>query len=273
VTITDPLPANTSFVSADSGGTNVDGVATWSELTVPTGTPGVGGSINVHLRVNIADALKKKVDSIVDDGLKATSAEGPSTTGSQVVTPLAQRFAFGLSPATQLDGARHGSSLTYHVTVTNEGFHSGQLQVDIGRLDVGRARRDVRRSAHADGLGRPGPDGGRLREGDRPADGGRRRPEHDHGHRDVCRQPVDIRNCASRGPGGHEGLAARRRGRERPGPNGTAQAAFTDDAAKPDALTFAGAYKVMFLAFPFEEYGSATQKVDLLTRVKSFFGA
>jgi hypothetical protein len=29
----------------------------------------------------------------------------------------------------------------------------------------------------------------------------------------------------------------------------------------------------MFLAFPAEEYGTATQKDDLFTRVKAFFGA
>jgi hypothetical protein len=61
-------------------------------------------------------------------------------------------------------------------------------------------------------------------------------------------------------------------------PNGTAQGAFTTDrstATAPvyDALTYAGTYKVMFLAFPAEEYGTAAQKADLFTRVKTFFGA
>ena len=61
-------------------------------------------------------------------------------------------------------------------------------------------------------------------------------------------------------------------------PNGGALAAFTDDGVavgtpQPDALTFAGTYKVVFLAFPFEEYGTAAQKADLMTRVKTFFAA
>jgi hypothetical protein len=55
-------------------------------------------------------------------------------------------------------------------------------------------------------------------------------------------------------------------------PNGTAQAIFTDDATKPDALSFTGTYKVVFLAFPMEEYGDATQRADLIGRVFSFFG-
>ena len=55
-------------------------------------------------------------------------------------------------------------------------------------------------------------------------------------------------------------------------PNGTAQAIFTDDATKPDALSFSGTYKVVFLAFPLEEYGTADQRADLIGRVFSFFG-
>jgi hypothetical protein len=62
-----------------------------------------------------------------------------------------------------------------------------------------------------------------------------------------------------------------------------AQAAFMDDGSstnppatgpQPDALTFSGGgYKVVFLAFPFEEYGSAAQKADLVTRVVTFFNS
>ncbi len=44
--------------------------------------------------------------------------------------------------------------------------------------------------------------------------------------------------------------------------------AFTDDSSGADALTVAaGAYKVVFLAFPFEAYGTATDKADLMHRV------
>src|SRR5262249_28605784 len=85
VTLTDPLPANTTFVSADHGGTAANGVVTWSNQSVPKapGLPGAitdtGGSLTVHLTVRIDPSLKGKVDSIVNDGLKATSAQGPST--------------------------------------------------------------------------------------------------------------------------------------------------------------------------------------------------
>ncbi len=59
-------------------------------------------------------------------------------------------------------------------------------------------------------------------------------------------------------------------------PNGAAQAAFTDDTSAPDALTFSdasAAYRVVFLAFPFEAYGTAADKADLMGRVMSFFTA
>ena len=119
VTITDPVPANTSFVSADNGGRATNGTVTWSGLSVAS-----GGSITLNLTVGIADALKKKVRSITNDGLRATSAEGPSTTGSPVVTPLAPPYAVSVAPATQTDGARVGSSVTYQVAVTNLGYTS-----------------------------------------------------------------------------------------------------------------------------------------------------
>jgi len=48
---------------------------------------------------------------------------------------------------------------------------------------------------------------------------------------------------------------------------------FTDDAGETDGLSYAGTYKVVFLAFGFEEYGSAAQKTDFMTRVFTFFGA
>ena len=47
---------------------------------------------------------------------------------------------------------------------------------------------------------------------------------------------------------------------------------FKDDSGQTNALSFAGTYKVVFLAFPLESYGSATQKSALVTRVMTFFG-
>jgi hypothetical protein len=55
-------------------------------------------------------------------------------------------------------------------------------------------------------------------------------------------------------------------------PSGSALPAFADDTSATDALTYAGTYKVVFLAFPFEAYGSAADKAALMTNVLTFFG-
>ncbi|MEV4313582.1 FixG Ig-like domain-containing protein [Actinocrispum sp. NPDC049592] len=56
-------------------------------------------------------------------------------------------------------------------------------------------------------------------------------------------------------------------------PIAPAQSAFTDDTGAIDGQTVtAGSYKVVFLAFPFEAYGSAAQKADLMHRVLTYFG-
>ena len=118
VTITDPLPVNTSFVSADSGGTNLNGVITWAGLTVPPGL-----SVTVHLTVKITDSLTKKVTSIVNDNVRAETGDHRFyTTGSPVVTPIAPPYAVAITPATQTDGGRVGTIVPYRLTIENNGF-------------------------------------------------------------------------------------------------------------------------------------------------------
>jgi len=57
-------------------------------------------------------------------------------------------------------------------------------------------------------------------------------------------------------------------------PIAPATAAFTDDAAQDDALTVADSgYKVVFLAFPFEAYGNAGDKADLMNRAITWMDA
>ncbi|HZK75164.1 MAG TPA: hypothetical protein VFD88_14335 [Clostridia bacterium] len=117
VTITDPIPANTTFVSADSGGTSSGGTVTWTGLSVAA-----GASLSVHLTVQISTSLKSKTTSITDDGYKVTSAQGVSATGSPVVTPIAPPYALSLSPASQTGGAHVGQSVEYTVSIKNLGY-------------------------------------------------------------------------------------------------------------------------------------------------------
>jgi hypothetical protein len=47
---------------------------------------------------------------------------------------------------------------------------------------------------------------------------------------------------------------------------------FKDDAGQTNGLSYTGTYKVVFLAFPFEAYGNAGNRSDLMSRVLTFFG-
>ena len=123
VRITDPIPAHTSFVSADNGGRLEDGLVTWSGLNVPTGNPLVGGGhAAVHLRVRIDPSLSSSVKSIVNDGVQVRSAQHDSPSGSPTTTPIAPPFAVSISPSAQTGGARTGSTQSYTETVKNLGF-------------------------------------------------------------------------------------------------------------------------------------------------------
>jgi hypothetical protein len=56
-------------------------------------------------------------------------------------------------------------------------------------------------------------------------------------------------------------------------PIAPATAVFTDDSGATDALSFSGGYKVVFLAFPLEAYGTAAQRATFVGRAMSFFGS
>jgi uncharacterized repeat protein (TIGR01451 family) len=117
VTVTDPVPANTTFVSADQGGTQSRGTVTWSGLTVPA-----GGNVQVHVSVKVASTLPSGTTSLVNDGVNVTSAQGVGTTGSPLVSPLSPPNAVTLAPAAQTNGGQGPTDVDYHVTLTNVGF-------------------------------------------------------------------------------------------------------------------------------------------------------
>lgn len=124
VTITDPIPANTSFVSAQDGGTSSAGTVVWSGKTVPA-----GGAISVHFTVQISAATT--ATSITDDGYTATDSQSQLVSGSPVITKFAPPFALALSPAAQTGGAHSGASQTYAVTVTNLGFKTDSYNLGV----------------------------------------------------------------------------------------------------------------------------------------------
>lgn len=408
VTITDPVPDHSTYVpaSADNGGAESGGTVTWAGLSVPA-----GGSISVHFSVSVADALKHKVKSIVNDGVVVTSDQGVGTTGSPFVTPIAQPYAVGLTPAAQAGAAHLGDSVEYHVTVSNLGYQSDTyglsetggtftttildstctstitttpsvpgggstdvcVRVDVpgGASDGDNSTSTVTATSTGDGsqsasgtvttiavgvdtllvdedgntpdvqsyytdaldaagvsyqvwdlatdatfpknylesfqnivwfTGNSYPDpvgpyeagltsfldgGGHLfmsgqdildqAAGTTPFFG-----NYVHIDWDGTETQNDIFTNEVHGVGGtitngitdvaidHSVLNAAYE--DEITPNGTAQAIFTDDNGQPDALSYSDGYKVVFLAFPLEAYGNATDKSDLVSAVFSFFG-
>jgi uncharacterized repeat protein (TIGR01451 family) len=117
VTVTDPVPDNTSVASVGDGGGAANGVVTWSGVTIPAGQ-----SVDLHVTVTIDPDLPGSVDSIVNDGLHVTSAEGPSTFGSPHVNAIAPEFAASVTPASEVRSAQLGDTTTLTYKVTNQGF-------------------------------------------------------------------------------------------------------------------------------------------------------
>jgi uncharacterized repeat protein (TIGR01451 family) len=407
VTVTDPIPDNTSFVSADNGGTFSKKAVTWSGLGIPS-----GGSVQLTLKVSIADALKAKVSSITNDGMQASATGGFSVTGSPVVTPIAPAFAMSASPATQTGAAHSGSSVDYTVGIQNLGYtpDSYSLASTGGTFTVSFLDSTCTSTISTTPTVQPGDTTnvcvrvtvpGNAADGDSSTstvtatsvgsptlsqsvsvktiavakdtllvdeDGGNPNVESyykaaltannvDFSYWDLAATPtlpIGFLNAFKNvywftgnsypGPitpyepeltsfldgGGHlfmsgqdildqaagttafvhdylhitwdgsevqndkatddvhgvpgnavtDGIGAvpldhsvlNAEFEDRITPNGSAASAFTDDTNATDGLTFSGTYKVMFIAFPMEAYGTAADKADLVKRVQAFFG-
>jgi uncharacterized repeat protein (TIGR01451 family) len=140
VVITDPVPANTTFVAAGSGGsfdgTNV--VFNLAEVAMPqayTTDPSTGlgvglapGEATVTFTVQISTGLTTG-DVITNDGYHLTSAEGASVSGSPHSKTLAPSYDMMLSPNYQWDGTQSGQAVTYLASVTNLGFGTDSYNV------------------------------------------------------------------------------------------------------------------------------------------------
>ncbi|MEO6714945.1 MAG: hypothetical protein ABIM89_16175 [Mycobacteriales bacterium] len=126
MSITDLIPVGTSFVSASNGGTLSKGRAVWSGLTVAK-----QASTSVTLTVQISPALSSTVTQIVNDKIEVASAQGASTTGSPHTTPIAPPRAVALTPASQTDGNKVGSSVDYPVHIRNLGYLADSYNVSV----------------------------------------------------------------------------------------------------------------------------------------------
>jgi uncharacterized repeat protein (TIGR01451 family) len=126
VRVTQPVPAHTSFASADNGGTNDGGVATWTGLDIPA-----GDSVALHLTVTIDPNLDPSVTQIVSDNLRVTSDQGASTDGSPHVNAISPQFAVSATPASEVRSAQLGDTTTLTYKVTNQGYGSEAFDLSL----------------------------------------------------------------------------------------------------------------------------------------------
>ena len=115
VSVSVPVPDHTQFVSADNGGSVNDGLVRWSGLTVAA-----GGSVALHLNVKIDSSVTS--GDVVIDKAKVSANGGFGTSGSPFTTTIAPAFKMTLSPASQIDGGRVGTSVPYKLTLQNLGY-------------------------------------------------------------------------------------------------------------------------------------------------------
>ena len=81
VTISDTIPANTTFAAADSGGGLVGDQVRWTGLTATVGT-----DLVVHFSITVGDVPSGTL--ITNDGYGVTCAEGVSAAGDVVTTTI-----------------------------------------------------------------------------------------------------------------------------------------------------------------------------------------
>ena len=148
--ITAPVPVNTTFMAAGSGGsfdgTNV--VFNLPNVTMPTvvhtagwptNTLAIGlvpGVATVTFTVQVANSLNTG-DVITNDGYFATSAEGAGAVGSPHYVTLAPAYAFTMSPNYQWDGTRSGQVITYLVSIKNLGYTTDSFNLIAAPSAIG----------------------------------------------------------------------------------------------------------------------------------------
>lgn len=148
VVITDPVPANTNFVSAGSGGTFSGNNVVW---TVPALAASSAYTTDDFLGVGVAPGLTtitftvqittsgavNSGDVITNDGYRVTSAEGANATGSPHLVTLAPAHDFSVSPSYQWDGTNPGQVITYLVSIKNLGFATDSYYLDVSDSAAG----------------------------------------------------------------------------------------------------------------------------------------
>jgi len=124
VSVTDPVPAHTSFVSAGDGGYLGGKTVHWDNKTVPA-----GGSITLSFKAKIDPNLSGSVSAITNDGVAVKIGTVPTASGSPHTTPIAPAHAVAVAPSSATEGAKDGESASFVEHITNEGYQTDSYAV------------------------------------------------------------------------------------------------------------------------------------------------
>ena len=124
VSVTDPIPAHTSFVSVGSGGYLAGKTLHWDNKTVPA-----GGSITLTYSVRIDPSLSSSISAITNDGIVVKDASGVAATGSPHTTTIAPAHAATIEPTSGVEGAKVGESAEFVEHITNDGYQTDTYAV------------------------------------------------------------------------------------------------------------------------------------------------
>ena len=116
VQVSNPVPANTTFVGADNGGALAGDMVVWSGLAVDAGT-----TLELSFTVQIAGGLTTG-DVITNDGTVVTSAEGVGATGSPSTVVMSPAYDVSAVADHTLDGGGPSAVVRYMITVRNTGY-------------------------------------------------------------------------------------------------------------------------------------------------------
>ena len=108
VTVLDTLPANATFVSADNGGTHINGVVTWSGLSVNANSTTI---LTVTATVNAGTPDNTVLTNTASIPNKATAVD--------TTTVSSQQPTFTITKTDNLANATPGQALSYIVTIQN----------------------------------------------------------------------------------------------------------------------------------------------------------
>jgi uncharacterized repeat protein (TIGR01451 family) len=124
VSLTDPVPANTTASNIGQGGYLGGKTLHWDNLTVAA-----GDSITLTFNATISANLSASVHQIVDDGIVVKNGSGTLTTGSPHTTVISPPHGLALEPASATEGGRDGGTANFVEHLTNTGYQADTYNV------------------------------------------------------------------------------------------------------------------------------------------------